>query len=199
MAGILSMRNWYDTGINILFELRNTAHTATSLKAKIYLVYPNSIIEKHYGYTDAGNNFLFCPNLMRLWLSPKPYYVEGIKTFYVSSDNEYVLDLIALSKVPNAVSQEALIQWKYLRTWEELKVKDVKGTINLQLYDHEYANNFTTSSFSVISTKALEFLSETPRKVLFLAMLLSAFIGGGILSLVYLVLTIILVLIAHFL
>jgi hypothetical protein len=195
MAQILSLSNWYDTFINVLFEFRNTVKSNTSLKCKVEYVYDNGHIEPYFGYTDVGNKILFVPNLLIIKGSPKPYYRQGIKTFYISADSEDCIDLNKNAKVANALNQEAIIQWKHLRTWQELKVKKIKGTIDLNLFDNKYAGDFSYKGFQILNTKVLEFLNETRRSILLLSMALSAFIGGFIISLAYLVLIIVILII----
>lgn len=198
MAELLNLRSWYDTAINVLFEFRNTVKTNTSHKCIIWMIYPNSYIEKHFGYTDAGNKMLICPNLMLIKFNPKPYYLEGVKSFFISSNQEDCLDLERLAKIADALTQEAVVSWKHLRTWHTLKVENIKGTINLNVLDHDYGADLSHKSFEILSTKTLEFLKEYPRSQLLIAMIASALIGGGILSFAYLILIIILVLITKF-
>jgi hypothetical protein len=186
-----NLQNWYDGIVNILFELRNTQKTENSFKAKIKIKFPNGNIITYYGYTDDSNSFLICPNLRRIWVGLHPYSEDGIKTFYVSSKSGKTLDLEYLATISESVKYDAVISWKYLRTWIDLKVKDVTGSISLDLFDNNYGEDFTTQSFTVQSTKQLEFLSEPRRIVFIMAMLVSSLIGAGIFSVLTFILTVI--------
>lgn len=187
----LDLKNWYDGIINILFEIRNTQKTVNSFKAKIKLKFPNGNIITYFGYTDDSNSFLICPNLRRIWVGLHPYSEDGIKTFYVSSKSGKTLDLDFLASISESVSYDAVITWRYLRTWIDLKVSKITGSMDLDLFDNNFGEDFTTQSFTVQSTKQLEFLSEPRRIVFIIAMLVSGLIGAGIFSVLTFILTVI--------
>lgn len=182
MAEMLSLKNFYDTIVNGLFEIRNTHKTNTSLKAKIKYVYSNNNIETYWGFTDASNTILFVPILMLVRLNPIPYFENGIKTFYISANQEDCLDLNKFGDIANAVTQEAIISLKHLRTWQELKISNVKGTINLNLFDNIYASDFGVKSFKITASKVLEFLNEVPKRVFILSCIVSGLFGGFVFS-----------------
>lgn len=173
----LSLKNWYDSAINVLYELRNTRKASTSLKCRIIMHYPNGQAETYHGYTDPGGQFLVAPVIMRAWLYPKPYWVDGIKTFYVSSNSGKVLDLESLGKVAEAVKSSAVVSWKHLRTWESMTVSELNTTLDMNLLDTtgtEYGSDFTTMTNTVKGSKMLEFLLDVPKRVYILSIIVAA-------------------------
>lgn len=192
---ILSMGNWYDSIINGLFELRNTRKTNTSFKCKIILVYSNGMGERYNGYADASNTILFCPILMRIWINLRPIYLEGVKTFIVSNEYHETIDVNDIANKVK-IKSEAIISWKYLRTWMELKVSGY-NTVNVNLYDNEQSIQWSILSHKILSTKMLDFLSNVANRVFILSCIISGLIGGVIFSFMTIVLMIILQLVIH--
>jgi len=192
---VLSMSNWYDSIINALFELRNTRKTNTSFKCNIILVYENGMGETFKGYSDSSNTILFCPLLMRIWINLKPIYLNGIKTFLVSNKYHETIDINDIAEKVK-IKSEAVISWKYLRTWQELKVTGY-NTVNVNLYDNEISVNWSVLSHKILSTKMLDFLSNVANRVFILSCIISGLIGGIIFSFMTIILMIILQLVIH--
>jgi hypothetical protein len=180
-----SLGNWYDSIVNMLYEIRNTKKAATSLKCRIIMHYPNGQAESYFGYTDPENLLLFAPLLLRAWLYPIPYYVDGIKTFYVSSNSGRVINLEENGNISNRVKSQALISWKYLKTWEDIKITGVNTTLDMTLTDTSgtmLGNNFSAYTHSITSSTLLEFLQDVPRRTYILSCIVAALFGGAVFS-----------------
>jgi len=194
--GILKFGNWYDSLANALFELQNSRKAAKNFKCRIIMTYPNAQAETYYGFTDTTNRFLVCPDLMREWIAPKPIYLDGIKTFIAPFNSGKTIDVEELAKVNAAIRYSAIVSWKYLRTWESLKIENVTGTLDLSLYNTDGSDmgcDCSAMAYSVTSSKNMEFLNDVPRRIYILSMLLTGAIGGLIFSFMTLILVIILV------
>jgi hypothetical protein len=196
---IFKFGNWYDSIANAFFEIANTKKAAKNFKARVILTYPNGRAETYYGFTDATNRFLICPDLMREWIGPKPIYLDGIKTFIAPFNSGKCVDVEELAKLNSAITYDAIVSWMHLRTWCSLKVENVTGTLDLTLYDTDGSQmgcDCSAMAYSVTSSKNMEFLNDVPRRVYILSMLLSGAIGGIIFSFMTLIFAIILTLIA---
>lgn len=199
LQAITNPGNWYDSIANALFELANTRKAAKNFKARIILTYDNGQAETYYGYTDSTNRFLVCPDLRRLWISPKPIYLDGIKTFMAPFNGGKCIDYKELEKVCKAATYSAVVGWYHLRTWIELKIDHVEGTFDTSLYNADGTTlgcDCSAMAYSVESSKNMEFLNDVPRRVYILSMLASGLMGGLIFSFMTLILAIILVLLA---
>jgi len=199
IRSIVSPGNWYDSLANAFFELMNTRKAAKNFKARIILTYDNGQAETFWGYTDTTNRFLICPDLRRCWISPKPIYLDGIKTFMAPFNSGKTIDPKELEKINAAATYSAVISWYHMRQWITLKVEDVTGTFDLSLYDADGTTlgcDCSAMAYSVVSSKNMEFLNDVPRRVYILSMLLSGCLGGLIFSFMTLIGCMILVILA---
>lgn len=186
--------NIKDSVFKTFFEYRKTRKYTHSLTCNVILIYPNSLAETYQGLTDESNSLLVIPVLLRVYKNLNPVYIDGQKTFFVSSNYHGTLNIEKLGNVANAIKENFRIDLKYtekLRRFLKLRwdfdndiismdLKDVNGTIDMHLFDNDFSSDFSGQAFKIIQTKSLAFLEETPRRVFILSCVISALIGMGI-------------------
>jgi len=186
--------NIKDSMFKTFFEYRKTRKYTHSLSCNVILIYPNSLAETYQGLTDESNSLLIIPVLLRVYRNLHPIYINGIKTFHVSSNYHGTLEIDKLVKVADSIKENFRIDLRYtekLRRFLKLRwdfdndiismdVKNANGTIDMHLFDNDFSSDFSGQAYKIIQTKSLAFLEETPRRVFILSCVISAFIGMGI-------------------
>jgi len=183
--------DYYESFKNSFYEFKKSRKYEYNLKADILMVYPNSVGEWYQGLTDEGNTFLVIPMLLRQYKNLHPVYIEGKRTFIVSSEYHATLNLVLLGKIAERILTDFTVKykfnekfkklmqykWQYPSECIEFKIKSSPSTIDLTVFNNKYSEDFTLHSYKVGSTKALEFLSEIPRRVFILSLLLALGVG----------------------
>jgi hypothetical protein len=181
----LSVNNLVDSVSTTFFEFRKTRKYVHSLKCDVILCYPTGLAEKYTGLTDEGNNFLIVPILLRIYIDLHPIYIEGVKTFIVSSKYHGTISINTIAKISESFKGNMQLRYTYTEKLYKLLLarfnynNDVidctvktSGTMDVSLFDNSLSSDFTAAAFKIISTKALAFLEEVPRRVFILSLCL---------------------------
>lgn len=183
------LMNIYDSIEYTLFEWRKSRKYEHTLACDVLLVYPTGMGEWFKGKTDEANTFLWVPLLLRIWEDLHPIIINGRKIFIVSSDYHGTLSMQRLGQVANMLSYDLKVKlkvdermrrfidaaWKYRDNIIEWSVENAPGTINPHLFDTKFSQNWTASSFKIMSTRNLSIIDSTERKVF----LMSVILAGG--------------------
>jgi hypothetical protein len=189
-----SLGNVKDSVFKTFFEFRKSRKYEHNLSCDVILIYPNSLAEKYQGLTDESNALLIIPLLLRAYRELHPIFIEGRKTFFVSSEYHATIDIIKLIKVAESISENFRIDMRYTEKlrkflrlrWDydndiiSLNVKNVNGTIDMHLFDNKFSADFSSQAYKIIQTKSLAFLEETSKRVFILSCVISAGIGMAI-------------------
>lgn len=174
-------------------EMQKTRRFEHSQKVRVLMVKANGRGEWHEGKTDEGDRLLFIPLLMRVWHSPHKIAVSGEvrDIVLVHEDWHETLNLYEMGKIALSWSKNVLFTfnpsekmrrlmgyyWKYRDDVLKFEIKDVKSTIDPQIFKNKYSASFTRFAFNVLQTKAFAFMEEPGHKTIIMIAVIAGLAG----------------------
>jgi hypothetical protein len=175
-----------------LFETAKTTKYKRSLTVPCIYVRPSGVGEEVQGVIGEDQSFLYVPLFQRVWRNLHPIHLRSGQDMYIlSANNASTVNVPYLAKAANACKRDLQLkmklterarkmfefQWEHRDEVVEFVSKDCPSTIDVTALDDEVAEDYTISSYKIISTKNLSFLEEVPKRQMLINMALSAMCG----------------------
>lgn len=204
-SGIFNIKNLFKSVQEPIIDFRKSRKYERKLKCTALVLNEIGLAEPFNAITDESSGFLIIPELMRMCLDVHPFYINGEK--YVICPEKYhnTANIYQLSGLANALDYECdifidlsqqeqkeiidIINNSKLSyeifsklhkpiTALKIHVKNIKGTLNLNLFNNDFSSDFAHFSFKVTTSKILTFLEDSiTRKVFILSLILSMGLG----------------------
>jgi len=186
-----SLTNIKNSTFKTFTEFRKTRKYEHSLECDVILIYPNSLAEKYKGLTDESNSLLVIPLLLRVYQNLHPVFIEGVKTFFVSSQYHATIDIEKVLSFSHAINENFKVdiklteklrrflklKWEYNNDVISIELKNVNSTIDFSLFNNNFSSDFSGQAYKIIQTKSLAFLEETSKRVFILSCVVTGLIG----------------------
>ena len=167
-----------DSVLDIFGEFGRSAKKTRKLKLDVYVMGQNAQFEIYRGLVNETEEILYVPMLNRMWINPVFYYTGKKRIVFVSMLNHQTLDLKFLSGVADAQKYSVLMSFKYMRKWVTLNLKEVRGCIDMSIFDNVQSPEFMVDSSKIIKTKTFEFLMDVPKRKLIMYCTITGLIGS---------------------
>ena len=172
-----------DGFMDILGEITISSKTKRSVKIRATVFDGRKILGVFTGLLSTDMILLYVPMLDAVWFYPVIYDYKGKGYGYFSIKNHIGLDISMLSDIADAQKYSALVKFKYIKNFITLKLENVSGSIDMNVFDNMVSHPFMVETLKIVRTKILTFLEEIPQHKLILYCTITGLIGvilGGI-------------------
>lgn len=146
-------------------EVREAKKIEKQRLCKVMFLDRNNRIIEYIGKLSPDMKFLSVENLDRLFIVDRLYYDKNFNPVaFVSLGFHRSIDLDSLSTLSD-------------QTVKLLKSDNAYKTIDLSEFDNPVSVDFSVDNFTIIKSKAFEFLEDIPKRTIYFVLLIGILLG----------------------
>jgi len=146
-------------------DIRETKRIEKQRLCKVTFIEKNNMVKYFTGKLTANSDFVVVENLDRLFMVDKLYYDNKFRPMvFVSTMFHRTIPIDQLGILCPKLEKELITD------------KNIK-TLNLNEFDNKKSFDFTNDAFTIMRTKAFEFLEEVPKRTIYFVFLVGLLLG----------------------
>jgi hypothetical protein len=168
----------WESILDTLYEVNLYKQNKTKeLKIIVKILHDNREIETTYGLLSDRRDFLYIPDLKRIHFNPILYQDGKYRICFLPWETHESVPAAEYIKIMNGIRYDMSVLIKRGRVFHEIKLKNIRSTIDFNVFKCRYSVKFANQSFDLVQTKILSFLQDMSNQAKLLTLLLAGTIG----------------------
>lgn len=172
----LNLADIVDTVIDSLTEIRLIRKRTNEYKIDVIVLDEKGDGNRYKGLITPDSKALVIHELHRIQPHPIIYNIDGRKTCILPKKSNRI-DYKKIYDVACAQQYDVEVKWRHMRRWITTSVTNVTGSIDFNLFDNDFSQDFTADGYLIYHSERLKILASTPNWKLLLIALSACMIG----------------------
>jgi len=161
------IRQGFKQSIETAQEIREAKKIEKQRLCKVFFIEKNNFVQEYIGRLSPNADFLTIENLSRLFMVEKMYWSKKqIPVAFVSTDYHRTISVEKLSSI-NPYAKDTIAN----------KQNVIFKTLNLNEIDNPQSFDFTADAYTIMKSKAFEFLEEVSKRTIYFVLIIGLLMG----------------------